>query len=125
MKLLLDTHVLLWWMNDDRALSKDARTLIQSNDNVIYVSAATVWEIRIKQKLGKLRLPASFEEALRSEGFEDLPIRATHAHRVANLPDIHQDPFDRILLAQALEDQLVFVTHDKALAKYPAEVRLV
>src|ERR1035438_6959601 len=101
MRLLLDTHILLWWLANNPSLSVRARELIADPDNAVFVSAVSLWEIRLKQSLGKLQLPADFEERLAGESFESLPLLAAHAREVATLPWHHRDPFDRLLIAQA------------------------
>ncbi len=122
MNLLLDTHVLLWWMDDHPALSKKARTAIADTGNVVFVSAAAVWEIRIKEALGKLEIPNDFRRVLAKEPFEMLSITIEHAHAIANLPAHHTDPFDRMLVAQARTEGLVLVTRDVHLKKYGVQV---
>jgi PIN domain nuclease of toxin-antitoxin system len=124
-KLLLDTHVLLWWLSDARSLSGKARSLVASAENVVFVSAASIWEIRIKEGLGKVSLPRSFAEVLRAQSFEELSVNHTHAHAVAALPPHHRDPFDRILIAQARVEGLTFVTHDEVVTRYEVEAILV
>ena len=118
MRLLLDTHILLWWLADDSSLSAHARRLISDPDNTIFVSAVSLWEIWLKQSLGKLRLPPDFEEKLAGESFESLPLTAAHAREVALLPWHHRDPFDRMLVAQARAADLKLLTADEAAAGY-------
>ena len=118
MNLLLDTHTLLWWLGKDPTLSKNARTAIRDNRNVIFVSAATAWEITIKKALGKLQTPDNLEEALEVNQFLPLPITIRHALAVGELPPIHQDPFDRVLVAQAKVEGLTLVTRDEDIQKY-------
>ena len=118
MNLLLDTHALLWWLDDDPALSKAARTAIADGENLVFVSAATVWEIRIKEALGKLEVPSEFREVLAAQPFLSLDVTAEHAHAVAGLPDHHRDPFDRMLIAQAGVERLTVVTHDSRFRGY-------
>ena len=118
MRLLLDTHVLLWWLDDNPALSQDARAAISDPENLVYVSSATVWEMAIKRGLGKLDLPGNWVEVLTDEPFHQLHITWEHACRVERLPSLHRDPFDRILVAQSLIEDLVLVTHDDILARY-------
>ena len=118
MRLLLDTHVLLWWLTDDARLGLPARVLIREPENLVFVSAATIWEIRIKQGIGKLELGAQFEEQLAREPFEHLSVTHAHAHALAGLPPHHRDPFDRILIAQALTEDLTLLTHDDAVRRY-------
>jgi PIN domain nuclease of toxin-antitoxin system len=125
LKLLLDTHILLWWLEANSSLSKQAIGLIRDPQNTIFVSAVSLWEIWIKQSLGKLRLPAKFVERLAAESFESLPLTATQTHRVSQLPWRHRDPFDRMLVAQAQVEKLVLLTVDEVLAEYGSAVLLV
>jgi PIN domain nuclease of toxin-antitoxin system len=117
--LLLDTHVLLWWLEDPRQLSKPAKKAIQDGANRVYVSAAVVWEIAIKKALGKLDAPDDLEEMVDSNRFIALPITISHALAVLSLPNYHRDPFDRMLIAQALHEGFRLVTRDQEIAKYP------
>ncbi|MBI5446467.1 MAG: type II toxin-antitoxin system VapC family toxin [Deltaproteobacteria bacterium] len=118
MNLLLDTHVLLWWLDDDPALSKAARDAIADGQNLVFVSAVTVWEIRIKEALGKLGIPSDFQEVLAAQPLLPLDVTAEHAHAIARLPDHHRDPFDRMLIAQAGVERLAVVTHDSRFRDY-------
>jgi PIN domain nuclease of toxin-antitoxin system len=118
MNLLLDTHVLLWWLDDDPSLSEKARANISDGNNLVFVSAAVVWEIRIKQALGKLIIPTDFPQVLDAQPFEMLAITAAHAYAVGDLPTYHRDPFDRMLIAQATLERLTIVTRDNAFNKY-------
>ncbi len=124
MRILLDTHLLLWWLDASPSLSEEALTVIRDPENTIFVSAVSLWEIWLKQSLGKLRLPANFEEGLAEESFESLPLTASHARQVAQLPWRHRDPFDRLLVAQAQVENLVLFTANEVLASYGAAVRL-
>lgn len=124
MRLLLDTHVLLWWLGNDPALAQPAGALIRDPENMVFVSAVTHWEIWLKQSLGKLRLPADFEERLAAESFEELPLTAEQTRQVAQLPWHHRDPFDRMLIAQAMTENLTLLTADAAIAAYGDFVRL-
>jgi len=128
MRLLLDTHVLLWAVASSRRLSKEARSLIADPDNEVFYSAAGLWEISIKSALRRsdFRIDVgAFAAALPQTGLSELPVRASHAVAVAALPDLHRDPFDRMLVAQALTEPLVLITNDPMLVKYPAPVRLI
>ena len=118
MNLLLDTHVLLWWLSDDKMLGAKARAAIADSGTQVFVSAATAWEISIKMTLGKLDAPDNFEEALATSGFTPLPIMVEHALAAGRLPDHHRDPFDRMLIAQAQLEELLVVTHDGAFGQY-------
>lgn len=126
MKVLLDTHVFLWWITDDPRLSERAREIISDGENTLFFSAASAWEIAIKAKLGKLSVPGDFEafitEQLIQNSITPLPVRLGHALRVYNLPVHHRDPFDRLLVAQAQVEKLPIVTGDPAIAQYPVEV---
>jgi PIN domain nuclease of toxin-antitoxin system len=124
-KLLLDTPVLLWWLGNDPSLSGPARELISDPENAVFVSAVSLWEIRLKQSLGKLRLPADFEDRLEEEPFESLPLMAGHTRELVLLPWHHRDPFDRMLIAQARAAGLRLVTRDAVVAKYGEMVVLV
>ena len=124
MKLLLDTHILLWWLDANPLLSDEAVRLIREPENTIFVSAVSLWEIWLKQSLGKLRLPANFLERLAAESFESLPLTAAQTTRIANLEWVHRDPFDRMLIAQAQSENQVLLTADDVLAGYGASVRL-
>jgi PIN domain nuclease of toxin-antitoxin system len=128
MRLLLDTHVLLWAVAASRRLSKAARGLIADPENDVFYSAASLWEIAIKVRLGRGDLRIDVEELLAvlpEAGFAELPVRGLHALALVGLPEIHRDPFDRMLIAQALTEPLVLVTNDEVLSRYPAPVRLV
>jgi PIN domain nuclease of toxin-antitoxin system len=118
MQLLLDTHVLLWAISGDERLTPAASETIADGRNVVYVSAASVREIAIKRSLGKLRAPTDIVSAIDAAGFTHLPITLQHADAIAELPDLHADPFDRILIAQATSDQLTLVTHDRQVLRY-------
>lgn len=118
MNLFLDTHILLWWLDDNHSLSKQARDAIATTDNLIFISVAVIWEIRIKQALGKLEIPPDFMIILKQQGFEILSITANHAYKVGDLPMHHRDPFDRLLITQAMEEGLTIMTHDRVFKKY-------
>jgi PIN domain nuclease of toxin-antitoxin system len=122
-RLLVDTHALLWWVTDDPALSIAARDAIADPVNQPLVSTASVWEIAIKRSLGKLTAPDDLPQRISAEGFAWLPISAQHAWQVHDLPMHHRDPFDRILVAQALIERLPVVTADAEFQKYGVEAR--
>jgi PIN domain nuclease of toxin-antitoxin system len=121
-KLLLDTHVLLWAATDPGRLSAEARAVLEDGANDVFVSVVTAWEIAIKQSLAKLDLPRPAEQwlpdVLRRSGFEVAEVGLSAALRVRALPFHHRDPFDRLLVAHALEDGYTLVTHDDTLARY-------
>ncbi|WP_233830220.1 type II toxin-antitoxin system VapC family toxin [Paraburkholderia sp. ZP32-5] len=118
MRLLLDTHVFLWAVTDDRKLTKAARKLILDAADV-FVSSASIWEASIKAGLGKLHVDVNLlVSEIEASGFTELPVRAVHAAMVRDLPDIHRDPFDRLLVAQALSEPLRLLTSDAHLSKY-------
>ncbi|MGB5984947.1 MAG: type II toxin-antitoxin system VapC family toxin [Desulfobacterales bacterium] len=118
MNLLLDTHILLWWLNDDPVLKTTHRQAIAAGRNLIFVSAVSIWEIHIKAALGKLIIPANFQAVLSKEDFEPLAITLEHAHSVAQLPSYHRDPFDRMLIAQAILEGFTLITHDSEIHQY-------
>lgn len=123
MNLLLDTNVLLWWLADSPRLSHDARKMITSS-TVVYVSAATTWEIGIKRALGKLNAPENLEEELSASHFVPLAITVAHSIAAAKLPRHHDDPFDRMLIAQTDLESLILLTSDRRLKEYGAQIRI-
>lgn len=125
MKVLLDTHVLLWAMQDSRQLSRVARKRIGAAE-AAYVSAASLWEIAIKAALGKLSIDSELlEEQLSASGLQQLPVTWQHAVQVRKLPMHHRDPFDRMLVAQAMSEPLRLLTHDERLSAYSDLVMVV
>lgn len=118
MNLLLDTHVVLWALTDDPALSPGARAAIVDGKNRVVVSAVTAWEVAIKRSLGKLRAPDDLEHQVRAHRFEALDITFAHANEVGRLPAVHRDPFDRLLVAQAHVEGLTIVTRDPHIPDY-------
>lgn len=128
MKVLIDTHAFLWWIADDPALPATARTIIADPSNVVFFSAASAWEVAIKARLGRLALASGEEDLERfvarqveANRFEVLPVQLHHALRVYSLPPHHQDPFDRLLVAQAVVEALPVVTRDPQIVKYGIE----
>ena len=125
MRLLLDTHVYLWWLQDHPKLSKEGRAKIVSATEV-YVSSASIWEASIKSGIGKLDVDINMlVSEIEKNDFLELPISAKHAAMVAQLPDIHRDPFDRILIAQALCEPLRLLTADGLLSAYSELVDVI
>lgn len=118
MRLLLDTHVFLWWRADAPELPERARAAVLEAANEIYISAAVGWEIVIKRGLGKLEFEGSVREAVAEEGFSTLAMQLAHIDEVALLPEHHRDPFDRMLVAQARVEAMVLVTYDPTVRKY-------
>jgi PIN domain nuclease of toxin-antitoxin system len=127
-RLLLDTHAFLWAAASPEELAPTTRAAIEESANDVIVSAAVAWEIALKFTLGKLTVPADpsvwFPARVRSLGFQHLDITAAHALALGGLPDIHRDPFDRIMIAQAQIEGLTFVTCDPLNQKYPVHVLL-
>jgi len=125
MHLLLDTHLFIWWLENDKQLSKKARSLI-SEAVEVYISSVSIWEAVIKIQLGKLDVDVNdLVGAIESEGFIELPVRAQHAALIKELPLIHRDPFDRMLVAQAIYEPLRLLTSDKILKQYSELIELV
>ncbi len=117
MRLLLDTHVAIWW-DTGAPLSAQAKRAIRDADEV-YVSAASAWEIAIKAALGKIRSDRSMAELCADSGFRELPVLMRHTDALESLEPLHRDPFDRLLVAQASHEQLVLVTRDEMIVRYP------
>ena len=120
--LLLDTHVLLWWLDDPTRLTEDARARIARRDTAVFVSSAAAWEMAIKKALGRLDYPPDLEAALTHDHIDILPIAVRHALAVADLPPHHSDPFDRMHVAQAQLEGLTLVTRDEQLTAYDVRV---
>ncbi|WP_374072774.1 type II toxin-antitoxin system VapC family toxin [Alloalcanivorax xenomutans] len=120
-RLLLDTHAFLWWLGDDARLGEHCRTLLADPRNEVYVSAVTAWEIAIKKGLGKLRAPDDIDAVVEDEGFSKLPISVYHGDQAGSLPNLHRDPFDRMLIVQAQAEGLTLVTVDQHILQYPVK----
>jgi len=122
MRLLLDTHSLLWWLAGDAALSTTARAAIADSANEVFVSAASAWEIGTKHRIGKLPgvgpLVAAFPAAIADQGFQPLPITLRHGQLAGTLPGPHRDPFDRMLIAQSMLEDLVLVSNETVFEPY-------
>lgn len=122
MRLLLDTHVLLWWRDNSPLLSRNAHAAITDAQNQILISVASLWEIVIKRGLGKLRFPDDLELVLQEEKFGLLAITFRHLQALEILPSVHRDPFDRMLVAQSMAEGIPLVTNDRALSTYQAAI---
>ncbi len=126
MRLLLDTHAFLWWIADDTRLSGRARELIADSANDVYFSVASGWEIVVKAGLRRVLLPDDpdrfISEQLSVNAFQVLPVHLRHALRIYTLPDLHRDPFDRMLVAQAVSEEMAVLSADPQIARYPVEV---
>lgn len=128
MRLLIDTHILLWAAEPDERLPSAARTMIADPDNAPMFSVASIWEIAIKRTQGRADFtvdPAAFRRGLLDAGYAELPIFGPHAVAAAALPPIHRDPFDRILIAQATVEGITLLTADAAVARYQGPIRRV
>lgn len=126
MNIILDTHIVAWWLTDDAQMPIAARKLIEDQRNRIVVSSVTIWEMAIKQIQGKSNIPiVEVEEELLKTGFEILPMTVNHAVEYATIPLHHRDPFDRMLIAQSKYESAVLVTHDRLLALYGDYVKIV
>ena len=122
MRVLLDTHVLLWWLLDDSKLGPRVRSIIADGRNEIFVSSVTVAEIAIKRSLGKLPGPPGLLGSLVEEGFQELALLSTHAIALENLPMHHRDPFDRLLVVQAITESLTFASYDPLIRAYDIDL---
>ncbi|MGI8907964.1 MAG: type II toxin-antitoxin system VapC family toxin [Candidatus Sumerlaeaceae bacterium] len=122
MKLLLDTHTLLWWLNDDPKLAGEARKAIASPKSEIFYSPVSIWEVSIKKAAGKLKAPADFPDRVKDENFTELLIKSEHAWLAGLLPRHHDDPFDRMLVAQSKCEGFTLVTRDSWAARYGVAV---
>jgi PIN domain nuclease of toxin-antitoxin system len=117
MNILLDTHIVIWWYEDPKKISDDARKLIEDRANILFLSPVVLWEISIKRSLNKLKVPDSLIKKAIHDLIE-IPIMIRHTQMLGKLPLIHNDPFDRILISQAMADDLQLMTRDKQIAKY-------
>ena len=119
---LLDTHAALWWAAGSPRLSERAKNIIQNGDNKIFLSVVSVWEASIKSALGKMQLPGEpgpfFQALAQRSSFTVLPVQLSHAAHVYSLPPVHKDPFDRLLISQAMVDKLVLISDDQAFGSY-------
>lgn len=124
MSYLLDTHILLWWLDENSNLSTQVKTIISGSENIIFVSAASAWEISIKKAIGKLSAPDNLEEALAYNNFMPLEITIKDGDLAGKLPLYHNDPFDRMLIAQAINNNLTIITKDFIIPQYPVKTLL-
>ena len=118
MRILADTHVIYWAMTRPGELAASARMILENPLNDVLVSAASIWELEIKSKKNKLYLPAGFTEGYKADAFDELPVTWAHAQETSKLPPIHNDPFDRILIAQARVEGLILMTRDHLIRQY-------
>jgi PIN domain nuclease of toxin-antitoxin system len=125
MRLLLDSHTIIWWLAEDPRVKADVRALIGSRRNETFLSVASVWEIGIKTALGKLRTPGDLPEQMAANDIRPLTITMNHAQAAASLPHHHRDPFDRMLIAQARIEDLTLVTRDANISAYDVRVLMV
>lgn len=122
MRLLLDTHVLVWFLAETRRIPGHLMAALIDPAHVVHVSAVSIWEVTVKSGLGKLALPLDRLEALIDDaGFSELPVVSAHALEVRHLPLLHRDPFDRLLIAQARHERLTLVTRDPDVRRYPVD----
>jgi PIN domain nuclease of toxin-antitoxin system len=121
-RLLVDTHVLLWWRADSPQLSPRARREIADSNNEVCVSVATLWEIVLKRSAGRLNFPDELEQVLREESFTLMPIGFQHLRTTERLPFLHKDPFDRMIIAQALAEGIPIATRDRVFAAYGVQI---
>lgn len=122
MRYLLDTHIFLWWLADDKNLKRKIKELIENPNNQIFVSVASAWEISIKRKIGKLSLKTTIQHCFESSGFLIIDITLNHILELDLLPMHHQDPFDRILIAQTKAEKLIFITDDIKIKQYDLRI---
>jgi PIN domain nuclease of toxin-antitoxin system len=120
--LLLDTNAFLWWLDDSQKLGPKARVAIEDEGNLVFVSAATAWEIAVKRASGKLEAPGTIANWIEANGFVELPIEVAHATASAELPKHHRDPFDRLLIAQAQLEAMTLVARDDEMDRYDVRI---
>ena len=122
MKLLLDTHAALWWLADDDRIGDEVARQLTDDSNQVLISAVVVWEVAIKRSLGKLEAPKAIGPTLVQAGAQPLPVTIEHAAAVENLPWVHRDPFDRLLVAQALTEDAALVSCDEPFSQYGVSI---
>ena len=126
MRILPDTHILLWAAGEPEKLPSEARNIIADTNNELFFSAISIWEIAIKRALGRADFqadPHRMRQLLLANGYRELPLTSDHALAILHLPPIHQDPFDRILVAQAISEGITLLTTDSMVARYPGPIR--
>lgn len=118
-KFLIDTHIFLWWISDDKRLPRNALKAIKNPDNIIFVSIVSLWEINLKKSLNNdFLFNTNLKDLLSEENFELLPITTDHVENISILEQIHKDPFDRMIISQAITDELTLITEDELIKKY-------
>lgn len=122
MNLILDTHIILWWLDNNAKLPEKYLKAISDSNNICFISSAVIWEISIKSALGKLEIPGNFTDILQAEGFSELPVSWNHAAMVRKLPFHHKDPFDRLIIAQTIIEDLTLLTVDKIISEYGVKI---
>jgi PIN domain nuclease of toxin-antitoxin system len=122
MRYLIDTHIFLWWLNGDKKISDSLQRILENPQIQIYVSVATLWEISIKHALGKLPLKTTLSEMISVSGFELLSITGVHVLELEKLPLLHNDPFDRMLIAQTKAEHFIFITVDAKIRRYDIRI---
>ena len=122
MAYLLDTHIILWWLSDIKKIAAKARRIIEDKENTMYISSVSFWEMAIKKSIGRLSYPADLIHILTQEGFLFLAISPEEALAVSDLPALHSDPFDRMLVIQAKLHDLVLITKDTQIEQYPVTI---
>ncbi|MEN3942544.1 type II toxin-antitoxin system VapC family toxin [Prosthecobacter sp. SYSU 5D2] len=122
MRLLLDSCAVVWWLNGPELLSDSARTAIASSSNQVFVSAASLWELGLKVAKGKLKMPPGMLQVLEADGIQPLSVTCAHAEASLTLAPVHADPFDRLLIAQALSENMILVTRDEVIPRYLVQV---
>lgn len=121
MQYLLDTHILIWWLTEPQKIPTKTQKIIENRQNKIFVSSVSLWEIALKHDINKLTMPANFLDIIKQNYFDILPLKAEESLMIVNLPKIHKDPFDRMLISQGIYNKLPVITKDKNFAKYPGE----
>ena len=122
MEYLLDTHVILWWLTQPQKINQKAQQIIQDQSNRIFLSSASFWEMAIKKSIGRLTLPHNLIETITAENFKILPILPEECLGIADLPLLHSNPFDRLIIIQAKLNNMIVITNDQKIAEYPVVI---